>query len=331
MTSRASDFRHEPVLPEECLTWLQVRSNGTYVDCTIGGAGHSSLILAALGEGGRLIGIDKDDDALDATRPRLAGLLAEKASGATFTLVKSDFSRLDEALDSIGIDKVDGILADLGVSSFQLDEAGRGFGYMQDGPLDMRMDRNARLTAAMVVNTYPRAEIERILFEYGEERFSARIASAILEARAKAPFESTNALAETIRRAIPAAMRREGPHPAKRSFQAIRIEVNGELSALDRLLETAPTRLAPGGRLCVISFHSLEDRRVKEAFKRLEKPCVCPKDLPRCHCGKVSAGKVMTRQPIEATVTEQERNPRSRSAKLRVFEANDEQGAGANV
>jgi 16S rRNA (cytosine1402-N4)-methyltransferase len=331
MTSRASDFRHEPVLPEECLTWLQVRSNGTYVDCTIGGAGHSSLILAALGEGGRLIGIDKDDDALDATRPRLAGLLAEKASGATFTLVKSDFSRLDEALDSIGIDKVDGILADLGVSSFQLDEAGRGFGYMQDGPLDMRMDRNARLTAAMVVNTYPRAEIERILFEYGEERFSARIASAILEARAKAPFESTNALAETIRRAIPAAKRREGPHPAKRSFQAIRIEVNGELSALDRLLETAPTRLAPGGRLCVISFHSLEDRRVKEAFKRLEKPCVCPKDLPRCHCGKVSAGKVMTRQPIEATVTEQERNPRSRSAKLRVFEANDEQGAGANV
>lgn len=331
MTSRASDFRHEPVLPAECLTWLQVRPDGTYVDCTVGGAGHSSLILSALGKGGRLIGLDKDDDALDATRPRLTALLAEKASGASFDLVKSDFSCLDEALDAIGVDKVDGILADLGVSSYQLDEAGRGFGYMQDGPLDMRMDRDARLTAALVVNTYPRAEIERILFEYGEERFSARIASAIVETRVKAPFESTAALAETIRRAIPAAMRREGPHPAKRSFQAIRIEVNGELSALDRLLDIAPTRLAPGGRLCVISFHSLEDRRVKDAFKRLEKPCVCPKDLPRCHCGKVSSGRAMTRQPIEAGEPEKEHNPRSRSAKLRVFEANGGKGAGEDV
>ena len=331
MTSRASDFRHEPVLPAECLTWLQVKPEGTYVDCTVGGAGHSSLILSALGKGGRLIGLDKDDDALDATRPRLAALLAGNASGATFDLVKSDFSHLDEALDSIGVDKVDGILADLGVSSYQLDEAGRGFGYMQDGPLDMRMDRTAPLTAATVVNTYSRADIERILFEFGEERFSARIASAIVETRAKAPFESTAALSEIIRRAIPAAMRREGPHPAKRSFQAIRIEVNGELSALDRLLEIAPARLAPGGRLCVISFHSLEDRRVKEAFKRLEKPCICPKDLPRCHCGKVSAGRAMTRQPIEAGETEKEHNPRSRSAKLRVFETNSGKGAGTDV
>ena len=331
MTSRASDFRHEPVLPAECLTWLQVKPEGTYVDCTVGGAGHSSLILSALGKGGRLIGLDKDDDALDATRPRLAALLAGNASGATFDLVKSDFSHLDEALDSIGVDKVDGILADLGVSSYQLDEAGRGFGYMQDGPLDMRMDRTAPLTAATVVNTYSRADIERILFEFGEERFSARIASAIVETRAKAPFESTAALAETIRRAIPAAMRREGPHPAKRSFQAIRIEVNGELSALDRLLVIAPARLAPGGRLCVISFHSLEDRRVKDAFKRLEKPCICPKDLPRCHCGKVSAGRAMTRQPIEAGETEKEHNPRSRSAKLRVFETNSGKGAGTDV
>jgi len=319
------------VLPAECVAALRIRPSGTYVDCTVGGGGHASLVLAALGEGGRLVGLDNDEDALAAASPRLAAVAGLNPAHPAFDLVKTDFSGLGAALDALGIARVDGILADLGVSSYQLDEPGRGFGYMQDGPLDMRMDRLSPLTAAVVVNTYPRAELERILFEFGEERFSARIASAICEERAKKPFESTAALSETIRRAIPAAVRREGPHPAKRTFQAIRIEVNGELAALDRLLETAPQRLAPGGRLCIISFHSLEDRRVKEAFRRLERPCTCPKDLPMCVCGKVPSGKAITRQPIETGLEEKEGNPRSRSAKLRVFEAADREGASADV
>ncbi len=330
MPSRASDFRHEPVLAAETLDALRVRPDGAYVDCTLGGGGHASLLLSRLGKGGRLVGLDRDEDALAAARPRLADVLASMSAGPSFDLVHVEFSRLAETLDALGIASVDGILADLGVSSYQLDEPSRGFGYMQDGPLDMRMDRSSPLTAATIVNTWDRAGIERILFAYGEERFSARIASAICEQREKRPFVSTGALAETIRRAIPAAVRREGPHPAKRSFQAIRIAVNGELDALDRLLADAPGRLAPNGRLAVISFHSLEDRRVKEAFRLLENPCRCPKDLP-CVCGKKPLGRAVTRQPVECGPEEKERNPRARSAKLRVFERFGPEGEGRHV
>ena len=307
-----SEFRHEPVLLWECIAGLNIRPDGVYVDGTLGGAGHSSRIAERLTTG-RLIGIDRDETALSAAGERL------KPFGERVTLVKSNFERLGEILDELGIDRVDGMLFDLGVSSPQLDDAQRGFSYMADAPLDMRMDRSSKLSASEVVNEWSEAELKRILYTYGEERYAPRIAQAIVRERGRKPIETTLELADIIRSAMPSAAKKEKQHPAKRSFQAIRIAVNDELGAVERMLDTAPDRLKPGGRLCVISFHSLEDRLVKQAIHRRVDGCTCPKDFPVCVCGfrqtLKTVGGVVTAGDEELT-----RNPRARSAKLRVAE-----------
>ena len=307
-----SEFRHEPVLLAECLAGLNIRPDGIYVDGTVGGGGHSAKIAERLTTG-RLIGIDRDEEALRAAGERLAPF------GDRVTLVRSNFDRIGEILDGLGIGLADGMLFDLGVSSPQLDDPERGFSYMADAPLDMRMDRTAALTARQVVNEWPEGELKRILGVYGEERYAGRIAAAIVRSRKEAPIETTLQLAEIIRAAMPAAARREKQHPAKRSFQAVRIAVNDELGGVERMLEAAPDRLKPGGRLCVISFHSLEDRLVKQAIRRREDGCTCPRDFPVCVCGfrqtLRTVGGVIT-----ASAEELERNPRARSAKLRVAE-----------
>ena len=308
-----SGFSHEPVLLAECLEGLRIRPEGIYLDGTVGGAGHSAAIAARLSGAGRLICVDRDENALEAAARRLSPWKDR------VTLVKDNFDRVPEILDSLDIPLADGMLFDLGVSSPQLDEAERGFSYMQDAPLDMRMDRQSGLTAAEVVNTWPEAELRRILREYGEERWASRIAAAIVRARAASPLQSTLELAGIIRSAMPASALREKQHPAKRSFQAIRIAVNDELGSIGRLLERAPDRLSPGGRLCVISFHSLEDRLVKQAIHSRVDGCTCPKDLPVCVCGFHQ-----TLRQVGSSVTagkeELERNPRARSARLRVAE-----------
>ena len=307
-----SEFRHEPVLLAECLAGLNIRPDGIYVDGTVGGGGHSAKIAERLTTG-RLIGIDRDEEALRAAGERLAPF------GDRVTLVRSNYDRIGEILDGLGIGLADGMLFDLGVSSPQLDDPERGFSYMADAPLDMRMDRTAALTARQVVNEWPEGELKRILGVYGEERYAGRIAAAIVRSRKEAPIETTLHLAEIIRAAMPAAARREKQHPAKRSFQAVRIAVNDELGGVERMLEAAPDRLKPGGRLCVISFHSLEDRLVKQAIRRREDGCTCPRDFPVCVCGfrqtLRTVGGVIT-----ASAEELERNPRARSAKLRVAE-----------
>lgn len=307
-----SEFRHEPVLLWECIEGLNIRPDGVYVDGTLGGAGHSSRIAERLTTG-KLIGIDRDETALSAAGERL------KPFGERVTLVKSNFERLGEILDELGIDRVDGMLFDLGVSSPQLDDAQRGFSYMADAPLDMRMDRSSKLSASEVVNEWSEAELKRILFTYGEERYAPRIAQAIVRERGRKPIETTLELADIIRSAMPSAAKKEKQHPAKRSFQAIRIAVNDELGAVERMLNTAPDRLKPGGRLCVISFHSLEDRLVKQAIHKRVDGCTCPKDFPVCVCGfrqtLKTVGGVVTAGEEELT-----RNPRARSAKLRVAE-----------
>ena len=307
-----SEFRHEPVLLAECLAGLNIRPDGIYVDGTVGGGGHSAKIAERLTTG-RLIGIDRDEEALRAAGERLAPF------GDRVTLVRSNYDRIGEILDGLGIGLADGMLFDLGVSSPQLDDPERGFSYMADAPLDMRMDRTAALTARQVVNEWPEGELKRILGVYGEERYAGRIAAAIVRSRKEAPIETTLQLAEIIRAAMPAAARREKQHPAKRSFQAVRIAVNDELGGVERMLEAAPDRLKPGGRLCVISFHSLEDRLVKQAIRRREDGCTCPRDFPVCVCGfrqtLRTVGGVIT-----ASAEELERNPRARSAKLRVAE-----------
>lgn len=305
-------FNHEPVLLAECLAGLALKPDGIYVDGTLGGAGHSRHIAAQLTTG-RLIGIDRDDTALRAAGERLAPY------GDRVTLVKSNFDRLGEILDELGIERVDGMLFDLGVSSPQLDDGERGFSYMADAPLDMRMDRTAALSAREVINLWPEEELKRILRDYGEERYAGRIAAAIVRQRSRAPIETTLALSELVRSAMPPAARKEKQHPAKRSFQAIRIAVNDELGAVERLLETAPERLAPGGRLCVISFHSLEDRLVKQAIHKRVDGCTCPRELPVCVCGFVPSLRTVG-GVITAGEAELERNPRARSAKLRVAE-----------
>jgi 16S rRNA (cytosine1402-N4)-methyltransferase len=316
MTSGEYSLYHRPVLFTECLDALRIRPDGIYVDCTTGGGGHSSGILGQLGEGGLLIALDKDEEALAAAgeKLRLCG-----GKGA-YRLIKSDFAQLDDVLKNEGIERVDGVLADFGVSSYQLDANKRGFGYMRNGPLDMRMDQQAALTASTVVNTYSQAQLEKILGEYGEERYAGRIAGAICRQREKAPIDSTARLSEIIAAAMPGKAKKEQQHPAKRSFQAIRIEVNHELDSIHRLLEIVPDRMNHHGRFAVISFHSLEDRLVKEAFKRYEFPCTCPKDFPMCVCGATPKGSSVTRKPITAGDGENEFNPRARSAKLRVFE-----------
>lgn len=319
--SRVSDFAHSPVLLEEVLELLDIKPQGVYVDCTLGGGGHAAAILDRLETGGLLVGLDQDDDALAAAGGRLAGL----ASQAGRLLVRSNFNELSAVMTGNQITGADGILADLGVSSWQLDEAERGFAYNQDGPLDMRMDRRQPMTAARLVNTASEAELTRILQEYGEERYARRISRAIVVRRAREPFTMTGELSDLIRAAMPAAARQEAQHPAKRSFQALRIAVNGELDALAHLLAEAPRYLNEGGRLCIITFHSLEDRLVKDAFRTLMNPCICPRDLPVCACGRVSQGRVITRRPVMAGPSEQAANPRSRSARLRCFEKRSDQ------
>ena len=306
-------YGHKPVLLDECLEALAIRPDGVYLDGTLGRAGHSLEILRRLTAGGRLIGLDRDGTALEAARVRLA----EYADRVT--LVHSNFSRLAEVLDDLHIDAVDGMLFDLGVSSPQLDDASRGFSYMQDAPLDMRMDTSAPLSAADIVNTWSQEELRRILFEYGEERYAPAIARAIVRARETAPVKTTLELVEIIKSAMPPAALREKQHPAKRSFQAIRIAVNGELDALPPMLRAAVDGLNPGGRLAVITFHSLEDRIVKNIFKENEDPCICPKEFPVCVCGRKSKGKVITRKPIVPSEEELLENKRSKSSKLRVF------------
>lgn len=290
-----------------------MKPDGIYLDGTLGGAGHSSEIARRLTTG-RLIGVDRDEIALCAARQRLAPYMDR------VTLVHANFQDLDRILQDLGIPAVDGILLDLGVSSPQLDEGQRGFSYMEDAPLDMRMDRNAGLTAFEVVNTWPRQELRRILYAYGEERYAPQIASAIDRRRAAAPISTTLELVDIIRSAMPPQALREKQHPAKRSFQAIRIAVNDELTAVERVMGDAVSRLAPGGRLAVITFHSLEDRIVKNAMQDAAKGCTCPPEFPVCVCGKKPQVKLLTRKPVTASPEELEDNPRARSAKLRVCE-----------
>ena len=306
-----SGFKHISVLLDECIEGLNIDPRGTYVDCTLGGGGHSSEILKRL-DGGRLVGIDRDGDAIAAASERL------KAFGGNFVAVRSNFSEIVSAVKSAGVESADGVLFDLGVSSYQLDTAERGFSYMVDAPLDMRMDSRDELSAADVVNTYSAEELKRILTEYGEEKFSGRIAYAICKARLDSEIKTTLELADIIRSAMPAAALREKQHPAKRSFQAIRIAVNDELGSVEKVMEDAIPCLNPNGRLAVITFHSLEDRIVKNAMAAAAKGCTCPPNFPVCVCGKKPKAELVNRKPITASQEELEVNPRSRSAKLRV-------------
>ena len=307
------EFHHRSVLLDECIEQLAIRPDGIYLDGTLGGAGHSREIAKRLTTG-RLIGVDRDETALAAAGERLAEF------GGRVTLVHSNFKEIDAILDGLGISGVDGMLFDLGVSSPQLDDAQRGFSYLHDAPLDMRMDQTDRLTAREVVNEYPQEELRRILYEYGEERYAPSIAAAIVRRREEKPIETTLELVDVIRSAMPAKALREKQHPAKRSFQAIRIAVNGELAAVEEMMARAIDRLNPGGRLCVITFHSLEDRIVKSAIAQAARGCTCPPEFPVCVCGKKPLVKNLTRKPIEAGMQELEENPRARSAKLRVAE-----------
>ena len=308
-----SEFYHVSVLLDECIHALNIKPDGIYVDGTLGGAGHSSQIAARLTTG-RLIGIDRDPKALKAAGERLAPY------GDRVTLVHSNFSQIDEVLENLGIEGVDGILLDLGVSSPQLDEAERGFSYMADAPLDMRMNSEDSLTAHEVVNTWPREELRRILYEYGEERYAPQIAAAIERRRAVKPIETTLELVDVIRSAMPPQALREKQHPAKRSFQAIRIAVNDELGAVGRVMEVAVPKLNKGGRLAIITFHSLEDRLVKNGMASNAKGCTCPPSFPVCVCGNKPRVKLISKKPIVSGDEELERNPRARSAKLRVCE-----------
>mgnify|MGYP000227573220 FL=1 len=308
-----SEFHHVSVLLEECIQGLAIKPDGIYVDGTLGGAGHSSRIAAKLTTG-RLIGIDRDNVALEAAAERLRPFEDRVA------LVHANFCDMDQALQELGIDKVDGILLDLGVSSPQLDDGQRGFSYMTDAPLDMRMNGEDTRDARQIVNTWSYEELKRILYDYGEERFAPRIAAAICRRREQAPIETTLELVDVIKSAMPASALREKQHPAKRSFQAIRIAVNDELGAVETVMKKAVPLLNPGGRLAVITFHSLEDRIVKNAMAEAAKGCTCPPSFPVCVCGKKPQVRIVTRKPIVSGEEELERNPRARSAKLRICE-----------
>lgn len=307
------EFHHISVLLNECIDNLNIRPDGIYVDGTMGGGGHSLEIAKRLTTG-RLICIDQDPNAHEAAGKRLA----EYKDRITF--VRDNFGNIKSILDSLGIEKIDGMLLDIGVSSHQLDEAERGFSYQQDAPLDMRMNPDRPFSAYDVVNGYDEDELDRVIFTYGEERWARRIAQFIVKEREAKPIETTGELVDIIKKAVPKGARKDGPHPAKRTFQAIRIEVNGELEVLQRAIDDVAARLAVGGRLCIITFHSLEDRIVKEAFRKQENPCICPPQFPECVCGKKPLGRVITRKPILPSKEELEENPRSRSAKLRVLE-----------
>lgn len=309
------EFTHTSVLLREVIEGLQIRPDGIYADGTLGGGGHSSEIAKRL-DGGRLIGIDQDDAAIAAATKRL------EPWADRVTLVRDNYCNMRAVLADMGIGKVDGIVLDLGVSSYQFDEAERGFSYRFDTPLDMRMDRRQTLTAQIIVNEYPEMELFRIIRDYGEDKFAKNIAKHIVQARKDKPIRTTGELNEIIKAAIPAKMREKGGHPSKRTYQALRIACNRELEVLENSLDAFVELLNPGGRLCIITFHSLEDRIVKSAFKRQENPCTCPTEFPVCVCGKKSSGRVISRKPILPTTEEMERNPRSKSAKLRIFEKN---------
>ncbi len=309
----AQEFSHRSVLLDECIEGLAIKADGIYVDGTAGGGGHSYHIAKRL-TSGKLVAIDRDEAAIAAATARLSPF-SERAA-----VYRSNFSEVSEVLDALGIDKIDGMLLDLGVSSHQLDTAERGFSYQADALLDMRMDRRSEKTAYTVINTYSEQELKDILFTYGEERFSARIAKKIVTEREKAPIKTTKELSDIIKSAMPASAREGGHHPAKRSFQAIRIEVNGELDAIVPALKGAIARMNKGGRLAVITFHSLEDRIVKQTFASLAEGCKCPKSLPICVCGNKPQVKVITKKPILPSEAELAENPRSRSAKLRIAE-----------
>lgn len=306
-------FSHVSVLLKECIEGLNIKPDGIYVDGTLGGGGHSFQILQLLNQG-KLIGIDQDMDALNAATNRL------KIFGERFIPVHSNFSNLDRVLAELSIDRIDGLLLDLGVSSYQLDEAERGFSYMNDGKLDMRMNQSDAFTAYDVINSYSERKLTEIITDYGEENWANRIAKFIVEARTQKPIETTFELVEVIKKAIPAAARKDGPHPAKRTFQAIRIEVNNELKIIEQTIESAFEYMGKGGRVAIITFHSLEDRIVKNAYKKLAQGCTCPPEFPVCICGGKAKIKIISRKPILPSDEEVEANPRARSAKLRVAE-----------
>ena len=309
------EFNHYSVLRNETIENLNIKPDGLYVDGTLGGGGHAYQVASRLSEKGRLIGIDQDADAIAAAGERL------KEFGDKITIIRSNYANMKEELHRIGVEKVDGIVLDLGVSSFQLDTPERGFTYRdENAPLDMRMDDRQSLTAKDIVNGYSEMDLYRIIRDYGEDKFAKNIAKHIVQERAKKPIETTGELTEIIRASIPMKVQMTGGHPAKRTFQAIRIELNKELEVLQDNLDDMIDLLNPGGRICIITFHSLEDRIVKTNFKRNENPCTCPSDFPVCVCGKKSKGKVVTRKPILPSEEELEVNSRSKSAKLRVFE-----------
>lgn len=308
------EFNHVSILLDQVIDGLNIKPTGTYVDGTLGGAGHASHVCAKLQAGGHFVGIDQDADAIAASSLRL------KPYGDIVQIVRSNYADMVNVLHDLGIEKVDGILLDLGVSSFQLDTRERGFSYRMDAPLDMRMDDRQEITAATVVNEYSERELFHIIRDYGEDRFAQNIAKHIVAARQQGPIMTTAALAQIVDASIPMKMKKQGGHPAKRTFQAIRIEVNQELSVLEQNIQDMIDLLNPGGRFCIITFHSLEDRIVKKAFRTAQDPCVCPPDFPVCVCGRKSKGKVITRKPILPDAEEMEINPRSRSAKLRIFE-----------
>ena len=307
------EFHHISVLLEECMEGLNIKPDGIYVDGTMGGGGHSLEIAKRLTTG-RLIAIDQDLNAHEAAKKRLEPYLDR------VTFVHDNFGNTAHILDTLQIAKIDGMLLDIGVSSHQLDEAERGFSYQQDAPLDMRMDATKPFSAYDVVNTYSEDDLNRIIFTYGEERWAKRIAQFIVAERKNKPIETTGELVAVLKKAVPKGARKDGPHPAKRTFQAIRIEVNGELDVLQKAIRDVAVRLSKGGRLCIITFHSLEDRMVKEIFREQENPCICPPQFPVCVCGRSPIGKVITRKPILPSAEELKQNHRSRSAKLRILE-----------
>ncbi len=311
------EFVHVSVLLKETIDGLNIKPDGIYVDGTLGGGGHSEEIVRRLTTG-RLIGIDQDADAIRAAGDRLAGY------GDKVTIVRSNYEAWNDILDTLQIERVDGILLDLGVSSFQLDTAERGFSYMEDAPLDMRMDDRMNRTAADIVNSYTEDALYRVIRDYGEDPFAKNIAKHIVKEREVKPIRTTLELAEIIKESIPMRARKTGGHPAKQTFQAIRIELNRELEVLSESIDGMIRRLAPGGRLCIITFHSLEDRIVKQRFKTNESPCICPPEFPVCMCHRKSLGTVITKKPILPTEEETERNRRAKSAKLRIFERNEE-------